>query len=85
MELLAAENQKLKGGDLVTLKQKVAEDSSCTTREGLNGKINVISSRIDKNHDLYMAKFENLEHIMAQILDCMRNFKSRDSVILHQL
>ena len=65
---MIAENEKLKGAQLVTLAQTAAERPSRSYRDELKEKIHELAVEMRSNHELYMAKFDSIDNKLDQLL-----------------
>ena len=72
---MIAENEKLKGAQLVTLAEKAEERPSSSYRDELKEEIHELAVEMRSNHELYMAKFDSIDSKLDQLL---RNSKSDD-------
>ena len=70
---MIAENEKLKGAQLVTLEKKADERPSSSSRDELKEEIHELAVEMRSNHALYMAKFDAIDSKLDQLL---RNSKS---------
>ena len=70
---MIAENERLKGAQLVTLEKKADERPSSSSRDELKGEIHELTVEMRSNHALYMSKFEDIDRKLDQLL---RNSKS---------
>ncbi|XP_063948174.1 uncharacterized protein LOC135152251 [Daucus carota subsp. sativus] len=70
---MIAENEKLKGAQLVTLEKKADERPSSSSRDELKDEIHELTVEMRSNHALYMAKFDDIDSKLDQLL---RNSKS---------
>ena len=73
---MAEENEKLKGGQLVTLEKKAEEQPSSSYRDELKEEIHELSTTMNSNHELYMAMFDAMEQTLAQVLNLLQTSKS---------
>ena len=73
---MIAENERLKGAQLVTLEKKVEEEPSSTYRDELRAEIREMSLQMRSNHDLYMAKFVEVDQTLAELLNHVKTSKS---------
>ncbi|KAL1811625.1 hypothetical protein ACET3Z_021690 [Daucus carota] len=65
---MIAENEKLKGAQLVTLQQKTEERPSSSYRDELKEEIHDLAVEMRSNHELYMSKFETIDSKLDQLL-----------------
>ncbi|PKC52071.1 hypothetical protein RhiirA1_482320, partial [Rhizophagus irregularis] len=65
---MIAENEKLKGAQLVTLQQKTEERPFSSYREELIEEIHDLAVEMRSNHELYMSKFETIDSKLDQLL-----------------
>ena len=65
---MIAENEKLKGAQLVTLEQNADERPSSLYRDELKEEIHELSVEMRSNHELYMSKFETIDNKLDQFL-----------------
>ncbi|KAL1805072.1 hypothetical protein ACET3Z_028140 [Daucus carota] len=70
---MIAENERLKGAQLVTLEKKVEEEPSSSYRDELKSDIHCLTVEMRSNHELYMSKFDEIDSKLDQLL---RNSKS---------
>ncbi|XP_063936094.1 uncharacterized protein LOC135147172 [Daucus carota subsp. sativus] len=72
---MIAENERLKGAQLVTLEKKLEEEPSSSYGDELKADIHGLAVEMRSNHELYMAKFDDIDNKLDQLL---RNSKSSD-------
>ncbi|KAL1802705.1 hypothetical protein ACET3Z_031352 [Daucus carota] len=70
---MIAENERLKGAQLVTLEKKIEEEPSSSYRDELKADIHCLTVEMRSNHELYMSKFDEIDSKLDQLL---RNSKS---------
>ena len=72
---MIAENEKLKGAQLVTLGKKADERPSSSSRDELQEEIHELAVEMRSNHQLQMAKFDSIDNKFDELL---RNSMSDD-------
>ena len=65
---MIAENEKLKGAQLVTLAEKSDERPSSSYRDELKEEIHELAVEMRSNHELHMAKFDSIDNKLDQLL-----------------
>uniref|UniRef100_A0A162A0B6 Uncharacterized protein n=1 Tax=Daucus carota subsp. sativus TaxID=79200 RepID=A0A162A0B6_DAUCS len=68
LERMIAENERLKGAQLVTLEQKAEERPSSSYMDELKEEIHELAVEMRSNHELYMSKFETINSKLDQLL-----------------
>ena len=72
IERLNAENARFRSGELVTLREKVADTSFTSLKKETDDHVKGIYSRIDKNHEICMMKLDSLEQTLAQVVQHLK-------------
>ncbi|KAL1805071.1 hypothetical protein ACET3Z_028139 [Daucus carota] len=76
---MIAENERLKGAQLVTLEKKADERPSSSSRDELKEEMHELTVEMRSNHALYMAKFDAIDSKLDQLLKNSKDDRGNSS------